>query len=190
VGDRRFTLVDSLARPRRRDALHGVAGHSPWPAGERTPEEVLVPDVGTAPEWSRYATVFRAEAIASLAFLPVFLPGRLLGKFMLYYSEPHSFADAELRIARTIASQVAVAVGSRRARDLGSGSSRRLKALARRAPLDHVLAMLVALVEGQSTEGALASIHVLDAGELVRGASANLPAGRDRGQGRWRGIPA
>jgi signal transduction histidine kinase len=152
-----------------------VTGHSPWPASERSPEDVLVRDVRADDAWARYLPIFEAEGVRALAFFPVQLRERLLGKFMLYYSDPHDFAESELCVARTIAHQVALAVGRWRAADLARGQSHVLELLSRGAPLALVLETLAEVLEAQSTEGVVASFLVLREGSLSRGAGPSLP---------------
>ena len=87
-----------------------VQGHSPW-----TPESVdavplLVPDVTREPSLEAYLPVFTREGIAALGFIPLVSLGRVIGKFMLYYAEPHTFNDEEVQLAVVIASAVALSL--------------------------------------------------------------------------------
>jgi signal transduction histidine kinase len=54
--------------------------------------------------------VIQREGIGALAFVPITFDKRLLGKFMVYYNAPHTFAEADVRHVQTIASQVAFAI--------------------------------------------------------------------------------
>ena len=54
-----------------------------------------------------YVPLFRSEGIGALAFVPLVSRGRLLGKFMIYYDEPHVFAPAEVETALSIANHLA-----------------------------------------------------------------------------------
>jgi signal transduction histidine kinase len=90
-----------------------VEGHSPWKADEKDPSAVLVPDVRHEPSLDAFLPIFEEERIGALAFFPLFSNGLLLGKFMLYYAEPHRFAETEKRLAQGIAHQVAFAVDRR-----------------------------------------------------------------------------
>ena len=87
-----------------------VEGHSPWKADEKAPSPVLVEDFRQDPALAALSPVFEAEKIRALAFFPLFSNGLLLGKFMLYYPEPHRFSATEKRLAQGIAHQVAFAV--------------------------------------------------------------------------------
>ncbi|HXF71231.1 MAG TPA: GAF domain-containing protein [Actinomycetota bacterium] len=92
-----------------------VEGHSPWQPGERDPAPVLVEDAGAQPALAPLLPAIEAEGIRALAFIPLLSAGRLLGKFMLYFDEPHAFTPDEVLAARAVASQVAFAVDRRRA---------------------------------------------------------------------------
>ncbi len=83
-----------------------VEGHSPWPADATSPEPVLVPDVKNDPAMSPYGPLFEREGIGALAFIPLVARRRLLGQFMVYYDEPHSFASHEVGTARAIANHL------------------------------------------------------------------------------------
>jgi PAS domain S-box-containing protein len=84
-----------------------VEGHSPWPPDATAAEPVLVPDAQNDAGLGAYAALFREERIGALAFIPLVTHGRLLGKFMLYYEEPHSFASHEIETAVAIANHLA-----------------------------------------------------------------------------------
>ena len=91
-------------------------GHSPWTVDTIDPEPVLVPDTtvsGFEPDLE--ASVLR-EGIGALAFIPLVHDGRLLGKFMLYRNEPHTWLDREVRLCRTIANHLASATVRTRTR--------------------------------------------------------------------------
>lgn len=87
-----------------------VEGHSPWLPDAVDPEPVLVPDVAVDPTLSALLPVLRDEGIAAVAFLPLVSGGRLLGKFMVYFDEPHLFGTDEVELARSVAAQVAFAI--------------------------------------------------------------------------------
>lgn len=92
------------------DYRDAVEGHCPWAPDARDPQPILVEDTETAPGFAAYLETFRAENIAALAFIPLVYRSRLLGKFMLYYEQPHRFSSAETSLATMVARQVAFAV--------------------------------------------------------------------------------
>lgn len=101
-GVMRFRAWRNLSERYRRS----VEGHSPWPPDAAEPEPVLVPDVARDPSMSAHMPLFQSEGIGALAFVPLVSRGRLLGKFMLYYPEPHAFLAQEVATARAIANHL------------------------------------------------------------------------------------
>lgn len=116
--DRASILVFDESRIMRFRAWHGlsdayraaVEGHSPWGPDEQDPAPILVPDVFEDPSLAPFRDVIVAEGIRALAFIPLVHQERLLGKFMLYYDNPHEFTDAEVDAATMVAFQVAFAL--------------------------------------------------------------------------------
>jgi PAS domain S-box-containing protein len=103
-----------------------VDGHSPWHAETTDAEPITVPDVMREPSLARLGKVFESEHIRSLAFVPLNYRDHVIGKFMLYYDEPHEFTSAEVDLARTIAGQIAFGVARVRAEQDLEGERRRL----------------------------------------------------------------
>jgi PAS domain S-box-containing protein len=84
-----------------------VDGHSPWARDAQAPRPIVVDDVLADDSLGELREVIAAEGIRSLAFIPLVSQGRLLGKFMIYYDSVHAFAEAEMRLAESIAQHVA-----------------------------------------------------------------------------------
>jgi signal transduction histidine kinase/CheY-like chemotaxis protein len=84
-----------------------VEGHSPWPRDVVAPEPVLVSDVSSDAAMAPYAALFGQEKIEALAFIPLVSEGRLLGKFMVYYDQPHPFRSQEVDVGSAIANHLA-----------------------------------------------------------------------------------
>ena len=105
-GVMRFRAWRNLSDPYRA----AVEGHSPWPAGARDPQPIVSGDVETDPAMASYLPLFRTEQIGALAFIPLVGDGRLIGKFMVYYTRPRELTAQELELARAIANHVAAAV--------------------------------------------------------------------------------
>jgi PAS domain S-box-containing protein len=91
------------------DYRRAVEGHTPWKPGE-TPQPIFVNNVAEADLDKDLKKVIQKEGIRSLAFIPIAYENRLLGKFMVYFDAPHTFAHDELRPAQTIAYQIAFAI--------------------------------------------------------------------------------
>lgn len=95
-----------------------VDGHSPWKPDTRDAAPVVVEDVLADPSLVALLPAFEREGIRALAFVPLALGQRLLGKFMLYYAEPHTFDEREIVTAQAIAAHVTFAVDQVRHRDI------------------------------------------------------------------------
>ena len=72
-------------------------------AARRLGEPIAVSDVMQYASLSAYRQAFAEEAIRAVAFIPLVATGGLIGKFMLYYNEPHAFQTDELRVAQAVA---------------------------------------------------------------------------------------
>jgi PAS domain S-box-containing protein len=94
-----------------------VDGHSPWGRDTADPKPVVIEDVDADASLGRLRDVIKSEGIQALAFVPLAIAGRLLGKFMLYYPEPHAFSATEIQIAQAIASNVAFAIDQHEQRE-------------------------------------------------------------------------
>jgi signal transduction histidine kinase len=105
-GVMRFRAWRKLSDPYRA----AVEGHSPWPASARDPQPIVSSDVEADPAMASYLPLFRTEQIGALAFIPLVGDGRLIGKFMVYYTRPRELTAQELELARAIANHVAAAV--------------------------------------------------------------------------------
>jgi len=92
-----------------------IEGHSPWERGETDPLPLTIEDVQAAVLDEPLRRAIEEEGIRALAFIPLVYHGSLLGKFMIYYDEPHAFAPEELQLAQTIANQLAFGVERKRA---------------------------------------------------------------------------
>ncbi len=87
-----------------------VEGHCPWPRDARSPEPIIVNDAAAAPYVRPYLPLLQSEGIGALAFIPLVAGGRLIGKFMIYYSQPREIGPEEIDLARAIANHVAAAL--------------------------------------------------------------------------------
>ena len=105
-GMMRFVASRGLSEPYRR----AVDGHSPWGANIKDADPICVDDVGHAAFPETLKRVVIDEGIYALAFIPLQLPGRLIGKFMACYDVPHPFTRAEVDLAVTIARQLGFSI--------------------------------------------------------------------------------
>jgi signal transduction histidine kinase len=104
----RFKAWIGLSEEYRR----AVEGHSPWKADQLDPQPACVTDVSEIEGELR--EVLQREGIHALSFIPITFEGKLVGKFMIGYQEPHRFTEDELRLSVTVAGQVAMAIQRQR----------------------------------------------------------------------------
>lgn len=106
AGVMRFSAWRGLSENYRRAA----EGHSPWRPNEMNPEPIALDDIDDVELDEKLREAIVDEGIRSLAFIPLVNHGRLLGKFMIYYNEPHQIMREEMQLAQTIATQVAFSI--------------------------------------------------------------------------------
>ena len=106
AGKMRFVAWSGLSDAYRAE----VDGHSPWRRDETAATPVLVSDVEMDATFAPFQPAFKREGIRALAFVPLQFGTALLGKFMLYYREPHAFSNDEVAAAQQIADYVAFAL--------------------------------------------------------------------------------
>ena len=109
----RFVAWRGLSEGYRR----ATDGHSPWTPDTTNPEAIVLDDVETADLGESLRATIKQEGIGSLAFIPLVSNGKLIGKFMVYYNEPHAFREDELDLSLTIARQLAFAIDRKRAEE-------------------------------------------------------------------------
>lgn len=102
-----------------------VTGHTPWTPDVKNPQPVFVPNVETADVSDSLKQVATREGVCALAFIPVVVNGRLIGKFMAYHNAPHTFSRDELNIALTIARQLGFGVERKRGEEALAESEKR-----------------------------------------------------------------
>jgi PAS domain S-box-containing protein len=111
-GVMRFVAWHALSENYRR----AVEGHSPWKPEDHTADPINIGDTEKASGVSEELKLgVRAEGIAALSFIPIFVGGRVAGQFMAYYDAPHSFTPKEIEAGSTVAQQLGFALERLRA---------------------------------------------------------------------------
>jgi PAS domain S-box-containing protein len=104
-------------------------GRSPWPADASDPQPVLHEDIADAGFEEALERVMRKEGIAALAFVPLVLSGRQLGRFVLYRDEPHRWSEREVLLSRTVANHLASVIERAQVQQEAEASRARLALL-------------------------------------------------------------
>ena len=89
--------------------------HSPWSRESENPQPLTIHDVAADESLGDLRDIVLEEGIRALAFVPLVAAGRLIGKFMLYYDQPHEFGEAELQRVQALARDIAVEIERRNA---------------------------------------------------------------------------
>ena len=110
-----------------------VEGHSPWKPDVKDPQPVCIANVDLAELPKPLRFTVKKEGIRAAAFIPLIAEGKLIGKFMTYYNAPHSFTDDELKLAKTIATQLALGIRQKRHEETLRESEERLRAIVEQA---------------------------------------------------------
>lgn len=104
-----------------------VEGHSPWKPEARDPAPVTIADVATAEMDESLRRTVLQEGLAALAFIPLVVDDRLIGKFMAYYEEPHAWTEGELDLAMAVGHQLAFGIARKRDEHALRDSEKRLE---------------------------------------------------------------
>ncbi len=96
------------------DYRKAVEGHSPWKPDEPNPQPILISNVEKDQTLGEnLKKIILSEGIRSLGFIPLVFRGKLLGKFMIYYDEPHEFTQEEINLTLAISIQISFAIGKK-----------------------------------------------------------------------------
>ena len=112
-----------------------VEGHSPWAQDATEAHAFGIGDVAAEMDHGALRDTVLREGIGALAFVPLMSSRQLLGKFMVYYNEPHAFTADELQLAQTIASQISIAISRARADAAVLERERSFRGLAEHLPM-------------------------------------------------------
>jgi PAS domain S-box-containing protein len=157
-----------------------VDGHSPWTADAVDPQPVWMNDLSTVDIPGGLRRVIESEGIVALGFVPLVADGRLIGKFMTYYDEPHTFDEDEQHLALTAARQVALGIERQRAVEIEKTLTRELQHRS-----NNLLAVVQAIVHRS-----LAGADSLDAAKRVLGSrlQALARAHQRLTHAQWAGV--
>jgi PAS domain S-box-containing protein len=126
----RFVAWHGLSEKYRR----AMEGHWPWKPNVKNPQPVCIADVDAADIPKSLKSTIRSEGICAAGVIPLVSKGTLIGEFMTYYNTPHRFTDDELKLAITIARQLAQAIQQKRDEDVLREKEAELDSLVTQTP--------------------------------------------------------
>jgi PAS domain S-box-containing protein len=91
-----------------------VTGHSPWRIEEVDALPIAITDIASSDLDEALKAVVLNEGIHAVAFIPLVSDGALIGKFMAYFREQHSFTKDDIAVSLAIARQLAYSVQRQR----------------------------------------------------------------------------
>ena len=205
--DRASVLLEDAAGVIRFVAWRGLSdgyrrmvdGHSPWSADDKDPQAIAVPNIGASDLDAGLKKTVLDEGIGACAFIPLIAGGKLIGKFMAYYNEPHDFAPREIAVGFAIARQLSFGIRKKRAEDDLRANEERLR-LATEAGKVGVWEWDVAAGKVTWTDS-LYAIHGLNKGDVEPTPATigrlvhpddreRVTASNARQPGEWRALPA
>jgi PAS domain S-box-containing protein len=104
-----------------------VTGHSPWKQGEQGARPMGIGNIAQSDVEEELRSVIMDEGIGALGFIPLISNEVLIGKFMVYYDEPHEFSVQEFELALTVGYQIAIGVERTRTEEALRENEERLR---------------------------------------------------------------
>jgi PAS domain S-box-containing protein len=104
-----------------------VTGHSPWKQGELGARPFGIDDIKNSDLDDHFKVGDHRRGIGALGFIPMLYNDVLIGKFMVYYDEPHAFTEHEFEIALTVGYQIAIGIERTRTQDALRENEERLR---------------------------------------------------------------
>jgi PAS domain S-box-containing protein len=101
-GVMRFVAWRGLSEDYRR----ALEGHSPWTLVTKDPQPIWIEDAANAGIPEPLKAALEREGIGALAFVPLVVGGKLVGKFMTYCDGPRVFSEGDIDLSVTIARQL------------------------------------------------------------------------------------
>lgn len=106
-----------------------VEGHSPWKPDARDPQPIWIDNLEKADLEEDLRRTITREGIKACGFIPLRSDRGLIGKFMVYYNQPHHFDESDVTVSGTIAGQLTLAIERLRAQESLRRSEERFRLL-------------------------------------------------------------
>lgn len=109
------------------DYRKAVEGHSPWKPSDTEAKPFAIDDVAKSSLDENLRETITREGIGGCAFIPLTANGRVIGKFMVYTNQAHSFTPEEIEVCLTIARQMSLGIQHKGAEEMLRRSEERLR---------------------------------------------------------------
>ncbi|RME00213.1 MAG: PAS domain S-box protein, partial [Calditrichaeota bacterium] len=100
-----------------------------WKKGQVDVEIFLAENIEQAELSDPLKNLLRAEKIRSLAYYPLVGESQLLGKFALYYDQPHAYSREEIHIGKVLAENLAITIRRLQAQELIQKSEQKYRSI-------------------------------------------------------------
>ncbi len=87
-----------------------MTGHGPWDREPLNADAITIEDIADSALGNPMRDELTTEGIQALAVVPLIFQGNLIGDLMTYHDERHRFEPDEVRLAQTMAHQLASAI--------------------------------------------------------------------------------
>lgn len=116
-----------------KEYIGATQSHCPWNINMENPQPIFVEDASKETSLKEYQSIIIKEGITSIGFIPLIYQSRLIGKFTIYYNQPHIFTNNEIQFTKTIAHNIAFSVERNRANNALLASENRYHSLVEQA---------------------------------------------------------
>jgi PAS domain S-box-containing protein len=106
-----------------------VNSYELWQSDEYNKKSIQIFDIETSPLTKDYKKVFFAESIKALVIIPMKTKDKLIGQITLYFNKPHEFSNDDLKLAETIANQIAFTIERTQNEETIQNNERRFRSL-------------------------------------------------------------
>ncbi len=106
-----------------------VDGHCPWHIDQIDAKPIFISDVEKSSLQEELKQAILDEGIHALGFFPLISPDHLLGKFMVYYDQPHEFREEDKTLAQILSDNLSAIITRMQALEEAQKSEAKYRAI-------------------------------------------------------------